>query len=210
MKPGIIFDMDGTLWDSAKEVIDAWNQVIEKLPDKDHLVNLDEMYSLMGKTMDEIAANVFPNMDINRRNQVMELCCERENDYLKAHGGQLYPKLEETLKELEKSYDLYIVSNCQCGYIEAFLSYYGFAHYFKDFESFGNTQKLKAENIKSVVARNHLKQAVYVGDTLGDYTATTEAGIEFIFAAYGFGEVIDAKYRIEAFENLPKLLDKLF
>lgn len=210
MKPGIIFDMDGTLWDSAKEVVDAWNLIIKELPDKDHLVSLEEIYSLMGKTMDEIAAEVFPNMEINRRNEIMEKCCEIENDYLKNHGGQLYPKLETTLKQLQKTYDLFIVSNCQCGYIEAFLAYYGFSHYFKDFESFGNTLKLKAENIKSVVERNHLEQAVYVGDTLGDYTSTMEAGIDFIYAAYGFGEAPEAKYKIEAFENLPKVLEEIF
>ena len=30
MKKGIIFDMDGTLWDSAAQVAESWNVVLEK------------------------------------------------------------------------------------------------------------------------------------------------------------------------------------
>ena len=30
MKQGIIFDMDGTLWDSAENVAKSWNLVIEE------------------------------------------------------------------------------------------------------------------------------------------------------------------------------------
>ena len=30
MKKGIIFDMDGTLWDSAKEVADSWSIITKR------------------------------------------------------------------------------------------------------------------------------------------------------------------------------------
>ena len=33
MKQGILFDLDGTLWDSAQAVVDSWNEIIETLPD---------------------------------------------------------------------------------------------------------------------------------------------------------------------------------
>lgn len=36
---------------------------------------------------------------------------------------------------------------------------------------------------------NHLQNCVYVGDTKGDCEAAKAAGIPFIFAAYGFGNV---------------------
>ena len=206
MKKGIIFDMDGTLWDSAEGVVKAWNEVIEPLPDKDHLVTLDEMYSLMGKPMDEIAALVFPNLEKERREEVMDVCCERENVYLAEKGGILYPKLEETLQALQKEYDLFIVSNCQVGYIEAFLEHYGFGHFFRDTENFGNTGKLKDENIRLVIERNGLKQAAYVGDTKGDYQSCIQAGVPFIYASYGFGDVKDPKYSIGQFADLPDVV----
>lgn len=30
MKKGIIFDMDGTLWDSAAEVAESWNETVKE------------------------------------------------------------------------------------------------------------------------------------------------------------------------------------
>ena len=48
---------------------------------------------------------------------------EKKTDYLTVHGGELYPDVEKTLDELSERYDLYIVSNCQRGYIESFFAY---------------------------------------------------------------------------------------
>lgn len=210
MKKGIIFDLDGTLWDSAKEVVCAWNEVIEGLSDKHHLVTQKEIYSLMGKPMNKIAALVFPNLDEARRKEVMGLCCERENNYLRENGAVLFPKLLETMQKLSEKYTLYIVSNCQTGYIEAFLEHYGFEKLFSDTENYGNTGKLKADNIRLVLDRNHLEQAVYVGDTAGDYAAAAQAQIPFIFAEYGFGDVPEAIYRILHLNELPEMAEEVF
>ena len=54
--------------------------------------------------------------------RLMDECCEQENIYLAEHGGILYPKLEETLQKLSEKYPLFIVSNCQDGYIQSFYS----------------------------------------------------------------------------------------
>jgi len=160
MKKAVIFDLDGTLWNSAKEVITSWNEMIETFEDKDHFVTLEEMYGLMGKPMDEIGDLVFPNVSKERRLELMRICTKYENEYLREHGGTLFPKVEETLKELSKEYSLYIVSNCQVGYIEAFLGYYGFEHYFEDTECYGNTGKMKGYNIKLLHDRNNIDFAL--------------------------------------------------
>ena len=86
-------------------------------------------------------------------------------------GRNLYPDLEETLEKLSKQYHLYIVSNCQTGYIEDFISCSGTWSFFEDFECFGNTGKAKGENIRLLVRRSGLDSAVYVGDTQGDYNS---------------------------------------
>ena len=106
------------------------------------------------------------------------------------------------MRRLAEKYPLLIVSNCQSGYIELFLEKTGLGDIVTDMECFGNTKCSKGENIRSVADRNELKYPVYIGDTLGDYEACEMAKVPMIFAAYGFGEVLDAAAKIGQFQEL--------
>ena len=205
-KKGIIFDMDGTLWDSAEGVAKSWTRIVNLEYDKDRVITVDDIHGVMGKTMDKIAEELFPELSEGPRLELLKKCCDDENAYLREHGGVLYPDLEKTLAELRKDYLLYIVSNCQSGYIEAFLEHYGFGHYFEDIECFGNNGLQKGENIRRLADRNGLTKAVYVGDIQGDYDATMEAGLAFIHAAYGFGTIAQETPVIRCFAELPEVV----
>lgn len=210
MKKGVIFDMDGTLWDSAENVAVSWNLAIKESGLCERILTTEDIHGVMGKTMDKIADILFPQLGKAERMGLLEACCKLENEYLRAHGGELYPDLEEIWKELSLDYDLYIVSNCQAGYIEAFLDYYGFWKYFKDIECYGNHFRQKGENIRLLADRNHLSDAVYVGDIQGDYEASKEAGVGFIHAAYGFGTIDEEVFAIRNLRELPKTVRAYF
>lgn len=204
MKKGIIFDLDGTLWDSSQAVVDAWNYALNGK----YRFTLEEMQSQMGKTMDDIAYTLFPNETKEEALRLMTMCTDYENEYIEKHGGNLYPDVRETLEKLRLDYHLSIVSNCQEGYIEAFVNYYHLNDLIEDTENFGRTGKGKADNIRLVVERNHLDQAVYVGDIEADYKSSCEAGVPFIFAKYGFGHVENTPY-IEKFSDLIEVVKAL-
>ena len=76
-----------------------------------------------------------------------------------------------------------------------------------DFECFGNTGLSKGENIRLLMERAQITDAVYVGDTKGDADACTFAGIPFIFAEYGFGSPTHYAHKITRF---PELLEYPF
>ena len=212
MKNGIIFDMDGTLWDSSENVAKSWDEVVQKEAEGLRRITTMDIQNVMGHTMTEIAKLLFPMLDFKDAVELTNRCGEAENEYLRRHGGVLYPDLEQTLQILVKRYPLYIVSNCQKGYIEAFLEYYQFEKYFQDIECFGNNNKEKAYNIALIAKRNQLDHAVYVGDIQGDYDASRKAGVQFIHAAYGFG-TIDCKVPcIHSFSELAKenLIEHIF
>ena len=198
----IIFDLDGTLWDSRREVAESWSEVIKKYNYERQEVTFQEINDLMGKTIDEIEDILFPELDKEKRTEILAECCEKENAYLAKHGARLFDNLEDTLYKLSKKYRLFIVSNCLTGYIEAFLDYYNLDEYFEDYECPKNPETVKADNIKLISNRNKLINPVYVGDTQGDANATKEAGLEFIFASYGFGNVEEYQYKIEKIEDL--------
>ena len=206
MKTGLIFDMDGTLWDSSENVAASWTEKLNMLGLDRPPITKQDIMQVMGLTMDKIADRIFSDLPENERMRLLELCCQYENEYLLRHGGVLYPELENTLIILKEKYTLYVVSNCQKGYIEAFLEYYGFGKYFDDIECYGNNLLEKGDNIALVVRRNGLEKAYYVGDIQGDCNAADKAGIPFIHAAYGFGVIDHDVPELRSFSELPNLL----
>lgn len=209
MKKGLIFDMDGTLWDSSENVALSWDKTVKECGYYDKPITSKDIMNVMGLTMDKIADILFCYLDKADRMELLEKCCQYENQYLRQHGGVLYPHLEETLIKLKEKYNLYIVSNCQSGYIEAFLDYYGFGKYFDDIECYGNNNLSKGENIALLAKRNNLDDAFYIGDIQGDYDATMQAGYNFIHAAYGFGSIDSKVPELESFDLLPDLLETI-
>ena len=210
MKKGRIFDMDGTLWDSAAGVAESWNEAILAYGYERKPLTAGDIQSVMGKTMEDIADILFPELKVMQRKELLDLCCRLENDYLRRHGGVLYPDIRKTMEKLKVNYHLYIVSNCQAGYIEAFLDYYKFHDLIEDIECYGNNDKPKGENIALLYQRNDLQDAVYVGDIQGDYDASMSAGVRFIHAGYGFGKVNADVPEIQKFSELIEVIDTVW
>jgi len=204
----VIFDLDGTLWDSTKQVCEIWNTVFkeEKIP----LITVDTVMGCMGKTNEEISRILFQGLAETEQNRIMDRCAEEEVKYFYQHGAVLYEGVDQMLHELKEFYDLYIVSNCQNGYVQSFLHSHGFEDCFKDIEMSGRTGKSKAENIRLIMERNRINEAVYVGDTVSDQNAAVKAGIPFIYAEYGFGNVNHQKYVLGKFSDLKDILHEIF
>jgi phosphoglycolate phosphatase len=201
----IIFDLDGTIWDPIDTVLDAWNSRIKEHGQIKRELTRTDFESTMGLQIHEISIKLFPDLSEDVRLQVIHECCDTEQGYLKKQGGNLYPNVEDVLKILSKKYKLYIVSNCQDGYIESFYEFHNLEKYFIDYENPGRTGLSKGENINLIIKRNNLSNPIYVGDTEGDLNAARDAGIPFVYARYGFGHVSHYDEVIDKFADLVKL-----
>lgn len=207
-KTAVIFDLDGTLWDAAETIAPAWNAYLEGRGIQLRM-SPDDCRACCGKTLPEIAAMLFPAAEPAWREAVIEGCCDAECVPLAREGGRLYPGLEEVLETLRRDYFLAVVSNCGLGYIEAFFSGNRTGRFFDDYENAARTGLSKGENIRLVMERNGIERAVYVGDTEGDRQAALRAGVPFIHAAYGYGQVRGADFTLRQLRELPQILDKL-
>lgn len=204
---GIIFDLDGTLWDSTEGVAAAWQSAKEEYGHVKNDITAASIGGIAGMAYDAIYDHLFPELTDEQRREFKAQCAKKELEVLSSRGGILYPGLVEALSVLSAKYKLFIVSNCQSGYIEAFLDFYKLHDYFAGHQCYGTKTRPKADNIRDIVVDHQLKSPVYVGDTQGDYESATKAGVPFIFVSYGFGEVKEGQ--IATADSLAQLAEML-
>ncbi len=206
---GVIFDLDGTMWDSTASLVEPWNKAFSEFGIESSFTK-EDMMGVMGLSIEDIGKSFLPEKSDAERAEIMKRAVELEALSLAEHGGELYPELAKTLKNLKEDYKLFIVSNCEDGYIESFFASSGLGDMFSDYEYIGRTGKEKAENIKMIVERNGLKCAVYVGDTEKDRISAQDAGISFIHAAYGFGTTSKPTRSIKTIADLPRAVREFY
>lgn len=210
-KKMILFDMDGTLWDTLETTCQNANEFLKEMNIEGHEITLETVRKTMGCNHKDAAFNYFPFLDEETRDEYLTMCSARNAKTLAKVGGILYPKLEETLKILSEKYMLAIVSNCSGPYLEAFVTSSKLDYIFVDEVAAGKEKLSKADAITMVLNKHKIKkeEAIYVGDTIRDYDAATEAGIDCIYCRYGFGEIPNAKYIVDKFEELPKVMEEI-
>ena len=199
---GLILDLDGTLWDSTATVAAAWSAVVRRMGQPQRTIAPAEIAAVMGQPHRELCRALLPGLSQARQEALVLECYAEEQRRLHAEGGRLFPGVREGLATLARQGPLFIVSNCQRGYIETFLAWSGLGPLFRDTECHGDTGADKAENLRRLVRRNGLHAASYVGDTESDRLAAAQAGLPFVHGAYGFGQAPQAAERIGSFAEL--------
>ena len=205
---GIILDIDGTLWDSTSLVAKAYQKSFNAHGIDEDRVSPDILKKLFGRPMDEIFDELLPDIPEATRRDAQKAAIAFEDSILENDPCDIFfPDVKDTIKSLSEKKPLFIVSNCQKGYIELVMEKGKFREFIKDFECFGNTGHTKAENIRLLVKRNALASPVYVGDTEGDRLSCKEAGVPFIFASYGFGAPEGFDEKIDSFSSLTLMIE---
>ena len=205
----LIFDIDGTLWDSRSIVAKGYNYVLEGEGLNHLCVTAEDLRPLFGKVMSEIADILFHSLPEETRYPLLERCMEWEHRFLENDPCDTiaYPKVKETIAKLAENHNLYIVSNSQKGYPELCMDKLGLEPYIKDHLCFGDTGTSKGKTIRKLMERNGIPadDVIYIGDTQGDYEATLEADVPFIWCTFGFGVPEGYESKIDAFEELLNL-----
>lgn len=183
----LIFDIDGTLWDTRALVAEGYNAQLESEGYGRYAVTAEDLTPLFGKSLPEMADVLFADLPKPFRYELLGRCMEHEIKHLEQDPCNVgYPKVKETLEELAKRYRLFIVSNSQQGYPELCIRKLGLEKLISGHLCFGDTGTTKGQTIKALMERHGIHSAIYIGDTQGDYEATLEAGIPFLWADYGF------------------------
>lgn len=205
----LIFDLDGTLWDTCDVCAVAWNLVIARNGISFREIAGDDVRSVAGRPHRDCIEIVFDGLAESEIETLTRETMTEDNRLIAERGGYMYPNLSSVIPGLAEVFTLGIVSNCQTGYIETFLEWTKLDGQFADFESWGNTGNSKSSNLASLIERNQLRRPVFIGDTPGDQEAARDNGVAFIYARYGFGEVIGADAEINDLQDLAEVVSKV-
>jgi phosphoglycolate phosphatase len=185
----VLFDLDGTLIDSATSILQCFHQVIL---DAGYQPNIPISKDLIGPPLHETLSKLCGEMDKNKLGKLtskfMKLYdCEGYKSSLPYDGAN------SLLNQLySNGLSLYIVTNKREIPTIKIIEYLGWKKYFKKIsalDSYDGIPKNKSavlhETIRS--CEIDISRSCYVGDTYKDYEAALQNNLYFIFARWGYG-----------------------
>lgn len=198
----VIFDLDGTLFQTGYCDINAINLLFDEmnLP----RINENEIIKNIGKKTDEFLHSLLPE-NIDPHNY-----CERFR-FLEqievAERGKLFNNVEKMLAQLKSNgHNLYICSNGSVEYINLVLNTTGIIDYFEKIVS-AKSFKTKSDAVKQIIQINSC--IVIVGDTFSDIQAAEENNIPSIGVSYGYGNKDDLSRATYVAQNVIDIIDSV-
>jgi len=199
---GIIFDLDGTLWDASEASAKGWTAALLSCRILGCDISATDIKGVSGKPFQDCVEALVPRASISSRPDVFVALEAYERSSLEEHGGVAYEGVVEGIPRLAQHYDLFLVSNCQQWYLECFWKQFRLQPFFTDWDCHGASRLSKAMMIEAMVRRHDLAKPIYVGDTGGDKRAADDAEIDFAHVSYGFGHVGGPSVTFSSFGDL--------
>lgn len=213
----MIFDMDGTLFQTETLLLPAYHQLFDILREEGHYEGEtpDEelMLGCLGMLLDDIWKKVIPNGTPAAHRRADELLLQLELEGLKNEAAVLYPEVKETLEELHRrGVRLFIASNGLEHYVKGIAEARGIMPLFEGIYSAGeHGTASKVDLVRLLLEEHDIQDAWMVGDRSSDVEAGKENGQTVIGCQYaGFGgkqELKGSDVIIHSFSQLLKLHD---
>lgn len=198
---GIIFDMDGTLWDPMDLYVSSWNRGLKEAGVPKSLTK-EDLKPLMGVEGKKVLSIVLPEYNEEERTEIYEYVNKQRRSLITEGGGNLFDNMVEGIQRLSGKYKLFIVSNCPKGLIRLFMKRAGISEFITDEMAYGVNRMPKHHNIQLIIEKYGLTAPIYVGDTDGDREQSEKAGIPFVFLTCGFGETEKYNLKFDDFASL--------
>ena len=211
----IVFDLDGTLIDSARDLADAIGEMLESYGSP--ALPLDTVVTMVGE-----GAPVLVSRAVQRSGLAVPVD-DALARFLSMYDRRLmnhtrpYPGMIETLGIVLRRGPLAVLTNKPLGPSIGLLEAFGMRGYFSRVIGGDSEYGRKPDpaGLLSLQALAPGEQLVMIGDSPADWKAAVQAGVPFVFAKYGFGaskfgaEPPDTDLVIEHPRELDRVLDRV-
>ncbi|MEN2986157.1 MAG: HAD-IA family hydrolase [Thermodesulfovibrionaceae bacterium] len=209
----IIFDLDGTLVDSCKDIANALNYCLQRRGYKGLPLNV--VKTMIGEGVRRLIEKVIEYKKLQISTEEMIECFV---SYYKAHITDFtkpYPKVKETLKVF-KNIKKAIISNKLTELTIETVKNLSLIHYFDFIGGSDSFQERKPSALPIIEVMKKLnskpENTIIVGDSELDIKAGKSAKIKTVAVTYGYGDrnsLSEADFKIDRFEDLIEIVKKL-
>jgi phosphoglycolate phosphatase len=204
-KKVLIFDVDGVLIDSKKNMELSWNKVQKK-----HNLNnivFEKYFKNIGRPFFKIL-NI---IGIRRHLKKIKKTYQQES-IKQIKEIKFYKNAKKTIEDLKsKNYILNIVTSKDLNRTKKSIK--DIKNNFTYIECSKDRARGKPfpDQINLIISKLKVNKSecVYIGDTLVDYNTAKNAKIDFIFAKWGYGANYNYKYQCKDIKDLIKLIIKV-
>lgn len=207
MIPHLIFDFDGTLVDSAPDILETFERAFAEhgwLPQR--RIDHDVIGPPLPKTLEFLGPHL---TEVERA--AVATTFRRIYDASTLPRTVPYAGTEEFLRELRQSgRKLFIATNKRALPVQKLVERYSWRQYFDDIlctDSLGPPVTPKSELLAEILRRHRLSalDAVMVGDTLGDIEAARANSMDTAYLRHGYGNDAEASAARWIFDDIQGL-----
>lgn len=205
----LIFDLDGTLADTGRDITDALNYALAPFGVRTY--SIEETKAMVGSGISKLLASLVPVKD----EDTMQVVTDRFISYYSEHVvdyTSAYPYVKETLTQLD-SYKKAVVSNKREALSKEVLKGIGILQHFDIVWGSDSVRAMKPSPLPILDLMEMFnvlpEETAIIGDSNYDVEAGKAAGIKTIAVTYGFRSrdvLKDADFIIDRFDDLLKVL----
>lgn len=204
----ILFDLDGTLIDSATGIEQSFNIAYRSIFQADCPVSIKH---LIGPPINEVLYAVAGTIDPNTE----KLFVKEFKQHYDTEGHKssiLYPGTLDFLEYLYlRGINLFIATNKRHRPASLIIAYFSLNKFFKAIHCPDSLEKKfnnKSELVNNLLYTFSLKndETLFVGDTFHDGFAAEQNNLKFALVKYGYGDYPNPTYRVDKLKDLLNII----
>ena len=214
MQTAIIFDMDGTLFQTNLILEPALEQTFEHLRQNrlwSGATPIEKYRQIMGVPLNVVWENLCPqhSKEIQEQsNRYFQLALIEE---IQRGNGALYPEVETTLQKLSELFPLFIASNGQTAYLQAITAHYRLDRWIKTVFSIDRIHtNNKSHLVELIIKEQQIYKGFVVGDRASDINAAIDNNLTAIAVNFDFAqlqEIQNAHFIVDQFSHIFEIIN---